>query len=87
MASRRKKRKQQEADADPLGGFSLEELMGLEPITQPEPEKQGVVAKTVSAPFKLVAAVIKLPFKILGLPLKLVRAILPSRDKGDETSG
>ena len=83
MASRRKKRKQAEEDVDPLGGFSLEELMGLEPITQPEPKRPGIVAKTVSAPFKLVGGLVKLPFKVLGLPIKLVRAILPSRNKGE----
>ena len=80
MASRRKKRKQTE-DVDPLGGFSLEELMGLDPITQPEPKKQSLIGRLLTLPFRLVAAVIRLPFRILGLPVRLARAILPTRNK------
>jgi len=80
MASRRKKRTQQ-ADVDPLGGFSLEDLMGLDPITQPESKKPSLIGRLLSLPFRLAAWVIRLPFRILGLPVRIVRAILPSRNK------
>ena len=84
MASRRKKRKQQD-EVDPLGGFSMEELFGLDPVSEPE-VKQSTVGKILKAPFKLVGLAVKTPIKlVLGvvkLPIKLVKAILPSRSKG-----
>ena len=79
MASRRKKRKAE--DIDPLGGFSMEELFGLSPVSQLE-KKQGVVGKIIGLPFRILGMLVALPFKlikaVLLLPVRLVKAILPS---------
>ena len=51
MALRRKKRKQADDDVDPLGGFSLDELLGLDLISEDPQKEQGVVGKIVTLPF------------------------------------
>ena len=80
MASRRKKRKLQ--DVDPLGGFSMEELFGLAPVSDVE-KKQGVIGKIIGLPFRIFGMLVALPFKlikaVLMLPVRLVKAILPSK--------
>ena len=86
MASRRKKRKQSDEAVDPLGGFSLDELLGLEPIGEIEEKRPGVLAKVAVAPFRVIAAVVKAPVKVLKgvltLPFRIIKAVLPSR-KGE----
>ena len=80
MASRRKKRKTE--DIDPLGGFSMEELFGLSPVSQVE-KKQSLIGKIVGLPFRIFGMLVALPFKliraVLMLPVRLVKAILPSK--------
>lgn len=84
MASRRKKRKHQQ-EQDPLGGLSLDDLMGLDLLSDPPgPSKSASVA---TAPFRLALAVVKLPFKLVAgvvkAPFKVVRAILPGGNKNE----
>lgn len=78
MASRRKKRKQQ--DIDPLGGFSIEQLFGLAPVMVDE-KKQSIVGRVLGAPFKVLGALLMLPFRLLAiaikLPVRAIKAILP----------
>lgn len=78
MASRRKKRKQQ--DIDPLGGFSLEQLLGLDPVVALE-NKQSIIGRILGAPFKVLGALLMLPFRLLAMlikvPVRAIKAILP----------
>ncbi|MEM7093874.1 MAG: hypothetical protein AAF567_12795 [Actinomycetota bacterium] len=78
MASRRGKRKKQ--DIDPLGGFTLEQLMSLEPIVVVE-KKQSLVGRIIGAPFRLVGGLLKVPVRlVVGLikvPLRVIKAVLP----------
>lgn len=85
MASRRKKRNTE--DIDPLGGFSMEALFGLDPVTEVEKSKS-----IIGLPFRVAGGLIKAPIKIvialLALPFKLLKAILPpyGSTKGDAAS-
>lgn len=67
MASRSKKRKKNKEPVDPLGGYSLEALMGLAPVSVVK-EKKSILG----LPFRMVGALLKLPFVLLGLPFKLL---------------
>lgn len=73
-----------------LGGYTLEQLLGAAPVSEPV-KKQSVLAKMLSAPFRLVIGLVKLPFTIVGrivagaggaigevvkLPVRFVRAII-----------
>jgi len=77
MASRRKKKKE---PVDPLGGYSLESLMGLAPVSVIEKKKS-----IIGLPFRLVGSILKLPFVLVGLPFKLLGKLFGSR-KSDITS-
>lgn len=64
---------------DWLDGFSLEELLGSAPVSQPK--GPGVVGRMISAPFRLLKALVLLPVRLVvslvKLPFRMVRAILP----------
>ena len=64
---------------DWLDGFSLEELLGASPVS--EPDGPGVVARMIGAPFKLIKALVLLPIRLVAslikLPFRVLRAILP----------
>lgn len=70
MASRKKKRKKNKEPVDPLGGYSLESLMGLAPVSVVKQRKS-----ILGLPFRLVGSLLKLPFVLLGLPFKLLGKI------------
>jgi len=78
MASRRKKRKN--LDIDPLGGFSLDELLGADPVSVVD-KKQGLIGRVIGLPFRLIAALIKIPFKLLAavaaFPVRVLKATFP----------
>ena len=74
-----------------MGGYTLEELLGSEPVSKVEKKKPGLIAKIVGAPFRLVLGIVKLPVTIVSrlvggvakalrevvtLPVRLVRAVL-----------
>ena len=54
------------ASNDTIGGYTLGELLGADPIKKPEPKKKGAVAKIVGAPFKLIGAILKLPVTVVS---------------------
>jgi hypothetical protein len=70
------------ADNDWLGGFTLEELLGAQPVTKTKKQlrqeagKRSFLSATLGAPFRLVGAVMRLPFTLLGAVLKLPTRVL-----------
>ena len=73
-----------------LGGYTLEQLLGAAPVSEPV-KKQSLLGKLLGAPFRLVVGLVKLPFIIVGrmiagvgsaigevakLPVRFVSAIL-----------
>ena len=73
MASRRKRRKKNAEPVDPLGGFSMDQLLGLDPVLVVE-RKPSLIGRLVKAPFKLAGSITMLPFRIL-------KAVLPPYGK------
>jgi len=72
----RKKKKQAKklAKSDPLGGFSIEQLFGLDPVT--EPKKRGVVSKVLGLPVALAKAPIMIVQRLIGGVLNAVVEVL-----------
>jgi len=75
------------ADNDWLGGYTLEQLLGPDPVTKTKKQlkaesgKRGFLSATLGAPFRLVGALFKLPLTIVGqifkLPVRVLRHPLP----------
>lgn len=69
-------------NVDPLGGFSLDQLLGLDPISNPK--KKGIVSKALGLPFKLLKAPVLIVQRLVGGVINAVLEIvkLPVRMLG-----
>lgn len=64
MARKKNSRKKNSSGFDPLGGFSLEQLLGLNPIS--EPKKKSIVSKVIGLPVMVAKAPVKIVQLLLG---------------------
>jgi len=91
----RKARRQAKKTVDPLGGFSMEQLFGLDPVSKTKPSRtKSVGGSLLALPF----AVLKLPMvavqnlvkgiasalvEIVKLPVRVIGAILTPWGRGE----
>lgn len=94
--SRRRARKESKQNVDPLGGFSVDQLFGIDPVSSPSKGKGAGVASGLLA---LPVALLKLPItlianlasgivqalaEVLRLPIRVLSAIFKPWKKAAE---